>query len=137
MHWAVLAVVCRLLLLLVCYAIRAAVQEANAINKSLTFLEQTVNALSRKEGHIPFRQSKLTHLLKDALGGNCKTVSPDCPCPPASAFPARIFCTLLRLQSRSLLQVTTTDYYYRSLVQCMSTLYSIPCAEYSVTIACT
>lgn len=52
----------------------AAAQEANAINKSLTFLEQTVNALSRKEGHVPFRQSKLTSLLRDALGGNCKTV---------------------------------------------------------------
>lgn len=51
------------------------VQEANAINKSLTFLEQTVNALSRKESHVPFRQSKLTSLLRDALGGNCKTVS--------------------------------------------------------------
>lgn len=52
----------------------AAAQEANAINKSLTFLEQTVNALSKKEGHVPFRQSKLTSLLRDALGGNCKTV---------------------------------------------------------------
>ncbi|DBA69401.1 TPA: Kinesin heavy chain [Trebouxia sp. C0005] len=51
-----------------------ALKEANAINKSLTFLEQTVNALSRKESHVPFRQSKLTSLLRDALGGNCKTV---------------------------------------------------------------
>lgn len=51
-----------------------AIQEANAINKSLTFLEQTVNALSKKDGHVPFRQSKLTSLLRDALGGNCKTV---------------------------------------------------------------
>ena len=50
------------------------VQEANAINKSLTFLEQTVNALSKREAHVPFRQSKLTSLLRDALGGNCKTV---------------------------------------------------------------
>lgn len=50
------------------------IQEANAINKSLTFLEQTVNALSKKDAHVPFRQSKLTSLLRDALGGNCKTV---------------------------------------------------------------
>lgn len=63
------------------------VQEANAINKSLTFLEQTVNALSRKEGHVPFRQSKLTSLLRDALGGNCKTVR-SCPAPPALPHPA-------------------------------------------------
>lgn len=49
-------------------------KEANFINKSLSFLEQTVNALSRKDNHIPFRQSKLTSVLRDALGGNCKTV---------------------------------------------------------------
>jgi len=48
--------------------------EAMYINKSLTFLEQTVNALSKKESHVPFRQTKLTSVLKDALGGNCKTV---------------------------------------------------------------
>ena len=65
----------------VCDGHDAAAQEANAINKSLTFLEQTVNALSRKEGHVPFRQSKLTSLLRDALGGNCKTV-----CAAASVF---------------------------------------------------
>ena len=50
------------------------VQEANCINKSLTFLEQAVNALSRREAHVPYRQSKLTSVLRDALGGNCRTV---------------------------------------------------------------
>jgi len=49
-------------------------QEANFINKSLTFLEQVVIALSSKSrDHIPFRQSKLTNVLRDSLGGNCKT----------------------------------------------------------------
>eukprot|EP00466_Bigelowiella_natans_P009990 jgi/Bigna1/42808/e_gw1.67.5.1 len=49
-------------------------QEANYINKSLTFLEQVVIALSSKtRDHIPFRQSKLTNVLRDSLGGNCKT----------------------------------------------------------------
>jgi len=48
--------------------------EAKHINKSLSFLEQTVLALSQKASHIPYRSSKLTHLLKDALGGNCKCV---------------------------------------------------------------
>ncbi|NXD39894.1 KIF9 protein, partial [Copsychus sechellarum] len=49
--------------------------EASYINKSLTFLEQLVIALADpKREHIPFRQSKLTHVLKDSLGGNCNTV---------------------------------------------------------------
>ncbi|XP_042584007.1 kinesin-like protein KIF9 isoform X2 [Cyprinus carpio] len=49
--------------------------EAMYINKSLSFLEQVILALadSRRE-HVPFRQSKLTHALKDSLGGNCNTV---------------------------------------------------------------
>ncbi|NXG75701.1 KIF9 protein, partial [Baryphthengus martii] len=50
-------------------------KEATYINKSLSFLEQIVLALADpKRDHIPFRQSKLTHLLKDSLGGNCNTV---------------------------------------------------------------
>lgn len=49
-------------------------KEATYINKSLTFLEQVVLALGdRHRDHVPYRQSKLTHLLKDSLGGNCKT----------------------------------------------------------------
>ncbi|XP_071482044.1 kinesin-like protein KIF9 [Diadema antillarum] len=50
-------------------------QEAVYINKSLTFLEQTTIALAdRKREHIPYRQTKLTHCLKDSIGGNCNTM---------------------------------------------------------------
>uniref|UniRef100_H2ZA26 Kinesin-like protein n=1 Tax=Ciona savignyi TaxID=51511 RepID=H2ZA26_CIOSA len=49
-------------------------KEAMYINKSLTFLEQTVIALADKgRDHIPFRQTKLTHALKDSIGGKCCT----------------------------------------------------------------
>jgi kinesin family protein 6/9 len=49
-------------------------KEAQYINKSLSFLEQVVMALSDKNrDHVPFRQSKLTNVLRDSLGGNCKT----------------------------------------------------------------
>ena len=52
----------------------AILREAMYINKSLSFLEQCVIALAdRGRDHVPFRQSKLTHYLKDSLGGNCKT----------------------------------------------------------------
>ena len=51
------------------------VTEALYINKSLSFLEQVVIALADKHReHIPFRQSKLTHYLKDSIGGHCNTV---------------------------------------------------------------
>ena len=54
-----------------------ALKEAAYINKSLTFLEQVVVALTdktRRKDYVPYRQSKLTHILKDSIGGNCKTV---------------------------------------------------------------
>lgn len=54
-----------------------ALKEATYINKSLTFLEQVVVALTdktRRKEYVPYRQSKLTHILKDSIGGNCKTV---------------------------------------------------------------
>jgi kinesin family protein 6/9 len=45
------------------------------INKSLSFLEQVVIALGEKNrDHIPYRQSKLTHLLRDSIGSNCNTL---------------------------------------------------------------
>jgi len=35
---------------------------------------QVVLALGEGCDHVPFRSSKLTHVLKDSVGGNCKTV---------------------------------------------------------------
>lgn len=50
-------------------------KEAMYINRSLTYLEQVIIALAdKKREHIPFRQSKMTHVLRDALGGNCNTL---------------------------------------------------------------
>ena len=54
-----------------------ALKEAAYINKSLTFLEQVVVALTdktRRKEYVPYRQSKLTHILKDGIGGNSKTI---------------------------------------------------------------
>jgi kinesin family protein 6/9 len=49
-------------------------KEAKYINQSLSYLEQVVLALaSRSRDHVPYRQSKLTNVLRDSLGGNCKT----------------------------------------------------------------
>jgi kinesin family protein 15 len=48
-------------------------KEAMNINKSLLCLGKVINKLSGDaDGHIGYRESKLTFLLKDSLGGNCK-----------------------------------------------------------------
>lgn len=50
-------------------------KEAQFINKSLSFLEQVVVAVCDKgRSHVPYRQSKMTNILKDSIGGNCKTL---------------------------------------------------------------
>ncbi|CAF0759156.1 unnamed protein product [Rotaria sp. Silwood1] len=50
-------------------------REATFINKSLSFLEQAVLNLSDKKNNSHnFRSSKLTHALKDSIGGRCNTV---------------------------------------------------------------
>lgn len=48
-------------------------EEAMKINQSLTSLGRVILALSKGEQFVPFRDSKLTHLLKESLGGNSKT----------------------------------------------------------------
>eukprot|EP00929_Paragymnodinium_shiwhaense_P076615 TRINITY_DN39414_c0_g1_i1.p1 TRINITY_DN39414_c0_g1~~TRINITY_DN39414_c0_g1_i1.p1 ORF type:complete len:872 (+),score=222.76 TRINITY_DN39414_c0_g1_i1:87-2702(+) len=53
-------------------------REARYINLSLHHLEQVIVALQeRSEGrraHVPYRNSTMTSVLRDSLGGNCKTV---------------------------------------------------------------
>jgi kinesin family member 6/9 len=53
-------------------------KESMQINQSLTYLEQCVVALARRGSHIPYRQSKLTNILKDCLGANCNTLMLAC-----------------------------------------------------------
>ncbi|KAK1404707.1 kinesin-like protein KIN-5C [Heracleum sosnowskyi] len=48
-------------------------REAGEINKSLLTLGRVINALVEHLGHIPYRDSKLTRLLRDSLGGKTKT----------------------------------------------------------------
>ncbi|XP_021289171.1 kinesin-like protein KIN-5B [Herrania umbratica] len=48
-------------------------REAGEINKSLLTLGRVINALVEHSAHIPYRDSKLTRLLRDSLGGKTKT----------------------------------------------------------------
>ncbi|TGJ78486.1 hypothetical protein E0Z10_g10283 [Xylaria hypoxylon] len=62
--------------------------EGANINKSLLALGSCINALCdpRKKTHVPYRNSKLTRLLKFSLGGNCKTVMIVCVSPSSAHF---------------------------------------------------
>ncbi|XP_049896185.1 kinesin-like protein KIF18A isoform X1 [Epinephelus moara] len=55
----------------------ARLREGANINRSLLALGNVINVLAdpkSKKTHIPYRDSKLTRILKDSLGGNCRTV---------------------------------------------------------------
>ena len=56
-------------------ATKERLKEALAINKSLSALGNVISALGEgKKKHIPYRDNKLTMLMKDSLGGNAKTL---------------------------------------------------------------
>uniref|UniRef100_A0A0D9XV81 Kinesin motor domain-containing protein n=1 Tax=Leersia perrieri TaxID=77586 RepID=A0A0D9XV81_9ORYZ len=49
-------------------------KEAQHINKSLSALGDVIASLAQKNAHVPYRNSKLTQLLQDSLGGQAKTL---------------------------------------------------------------
>ncbi|KAI0306556.1 kinesin [Multifurca ochricompacta] len=68
-------------------------EEAKKINKSLSALGMVINALTEKAKHIPYRDSKLTRILQESLGGNSRTTL-IINCSPASFNEAETLSTL-------------------------------------------
>eukprot|EP00668_Euglena_longa_P012844 GGOE01015339.1.p2 GENE.GGOE01015339.1~~GGOE01015339.1.p2 ORF type:complete len:548 (+),score=200.63 GGOE01015339.1:64-1707(+) len=70
-------------------------EEAKLINKSLSTLGMVINALTDKRSatHVPYRDSKLTRLLQDSIGGNSRTTLLVC-CSPARANDHETLSTL-------------------------------------------
>ncbi len=59
------------------------------INSGLLALGNVISALGgtkKKPPHVPYRDSKITRLLKDSLGGNARTVMITCLSPAATNF---------------------------------------------------
>uniref|UniRef100_A0A8C8SVD3 Kinesin family member 25 n=1 Tax=Pelusios castaneus TaxID=367368 RepID=A0A8C8SVD3_9SAUR len=59
-----------------------ALRETSFINRSLSALSDVLGAIAEQRSHIPYRNSKLTHLLQDSIGGNAKLLVMLCisPC---------------------------------------------------------
>ncbi|XP_022743037.1 kinesin-like protein KIN-1 [Durio zibethinus] len=72
-------------------------EEAKTINKSLSALGNVINALTcgspAKANHIPYRDSKLTRILQDALGGSSRTALLCC-CSPSPSNSSESLSTL-------------------------------------------
>ncbi|WWC85238.1 uncharacterized protein L201_000100 [Kwoniella dendrophila CBS 6074] len=69
-------------------------EEAKKINKSLSALGMVINALTDgKSSHVPYRDSKLTRILQESLGGNSRTTL-IINCSPATYNEAETLSTL-------------------------------------------
>ncbi|VDO65183.1 unnamed protein product [Schistosoma curassoni] len=68
--------------------------EAKNINKSLSALGNVINALVEGSSHVPYRDSKLTRILQESLGGNARTTMVIC-CSPAAFNDAETKSTLM------------------------------------------
>uniref|UniRef100_A0A668A1T5 Kinesin-like protein n=1 Tax=Myripristis murdjan TaxID=586833 RepID=A0A668A1T5_9TELE len=72
----------------------AVLDEAKNINKSLSSLGNVISALAEGTAYIPYRDSKMTRILQDSLGGNCRTTIVIC-CSPSSYNEAETKSTLM------------------------------------------
>ena len=64
----------------------ALLKETKHINKSLACLSNVIEKLQANDKHVPYRESKLTYLLKNSLGGDSKTLAIVCCSPVPSSF---------------------------------------------------
>ncbi|XP_059575231.1 kinesin heavy chain isoform X2 [Alligator mississippiensis] len=73
----------------------AVLDEAKNINKSLSALGNVISALAEgTKAYVPYRDSKMTRILQDSLGGNCRTTMFIC-CSPSSYNDAETKSTLM------------------------------------------
>lgn len=87
------------------------VEGAN-INRSLLALGNCINILSDKSkagSFVPYRDSKLTRLLKDSLGGNTKTIMIACVSPSSNSYEETINTLKYASRARDIKKITTKN----------------------------
>lgn len=77
----------------------ARLEEAKTINKSLSALGNVINSLTENREHVPYRDSKLTRILQQSLGGNSKTTL--IICMSSSSYNAGETLSTLRFGTRA------------------------------------
>jgi kinesin family protein 5 len=82
-------------------------KEATNINGSLLAFGNVVQALAEKKKFIPYRDSKLTRILEDSVGGNCKTSLLVC-CSPSVESSDETVCTLDFASRAARIEITAT-----------------------------
>ncbi|CAK6968772.1 kinesin-1 heavy chain [Scomber scombrus] len=85
----------------------AVLDEAKNINKSLSSLGNVISALAEGTAYIPYRDSKMTRILQDSLGGNCRTTIVICAS-PSSYNEAETKSTLMFGQRAKTIKNTVT-----------------------------
>uniref|UniRef100_A0A8C6P118 Kinesin-like protein n=1 Tax=Nothobranchius furzeri TaxID=105023 RepID=A0A8C6P118_NOTFU len=86
----------------------AVLDEAKNINKSLSALGNVISALAEgTKSHVPYRDSKMTRILQDSLGGNCRTTMFIC-CSPSSYNDVETKSTLMFGQRAKTIRNTVT-----------------------------
>ncbi|XP_029313251.1 kinesin-1 heavy chain-like [Cottoperca gobio] len=81
--------------------------EAKMINKSLSSLGNVISALAEGSSYVPYRDSKMTRILQDSLGGNCRTTMVIC-CSPSAFNDAETRSTLMFGQRAKTIKNTVT-----------------------------
>jgi hypothetical protein len=81
-------------------SVGSTLKETQHINKSLSTLSNVIEKLQQKSSHVPFRESKLTYLLRNSLGGDSKTLAIVC-CNPLAEHYQETTCSLRFAQKLS------------------------------------
>lgn len=71
-------------------------RESYAINRSLNSLSQVINALAEKKRIVPYKESVLTRLMADALGGNARTYMIATVSPASTAYEVTLSTLVVR-----------------------------------------